>query len=302
VLNALVRQLPSLFTSALVFLCIAGCSTTRHGYPDQSMDTDAQIESFTDRFPFDTMIEDYYKLEGDEQRRKKRNEIINARMVLIDLHYAKFVQEFSGNRKDFETGADVTVLGLNTAGALFTPAGTVRVLSGVAGAVTGTRLAVDKNYFYEKTIPVLINAMNAQRTTVRARIERSINSNDAKYSLAQAWSDTTDYYLAGTFDGAIQSIQAKSGEQQQVADREIREIRTNAESTRLRNHIQKHFLSLSEPDQAEFMKKVGLLSKEMFGYEGRPAGFIQSATPQQLEQIRSLLDIAPLPESDGSGN
>lgn len=283
------RSLAPLWVSAALFQ--TGCAGPRHGYPDQALDTDAQIATFEQHFDFTTLINNYYNETNAENRRVLRNQIVQGRMLLIDLQYAKFVQEFSGNRKDFETVADLAVLGLSTAGALFTPAGTVRVLSGSAAVVTGSRFAVDRNYFYEKTVPVLINAMNAQRTTVRARIEQSIGTDDAAYSLFQAWSDTTDYYLSGTFDGALQSIQARSGEQKHRADELINMIRTNADASPIRTQIQAYFLSLSEADRDQFMQSVGQLARELYNYQGRPTGFIQSATREQLNEISRRMNI-----------
>lgn len=278
-------------TFLLASLMLSGCAGPHHGFPDQAMDTDAQMRAFEEHFDFTALMDAYYSETDGTRRRLLRNEIIQGRVLLIDLQYAKFVQEFSGSRKDFDTTADVTVLGLNTAGALFTPAGTVRILSGAAAAVTGSRLAVDNNYFYEKTIPVLIGAMNAQRATVRARIEESIGKDDDAYSLLQAWSDSIDYYLAGTFDGALQSIQTQSAQQKQEAEARINVIRTNADATELRQRLQGYFLGLPEDEQVVFMQGVGRIAKDQFTYVGQATGFIQNATREQLEEVIRQLTI-----------
>jgi hypothetical protein len=207
----------------LAFITASGCTGPRAGYPNQSFDTKAQIRSFEAAYPLEKLLEDYNNLPSNDAagRLAQRDRIIMARLTLIDLHYTDFVQQFSTGKKDFDTGADVTVLTMNAAGALIESATTKGILHGVAGVVTGTRLSVDKNYFYERTIPVLIGAMDAKRREALIPLYQGLERDETQYPLARAWSDLNRYYFAGTFDGALQSIQAESAIKQDRADKRL---------------------------------------------------------------------------------
>lgn len=60
--------------------------------------------------------------------------------------------------------------------------------------------------------------MNAQRKAVLVRILEGMKSNIEEYSFEQALADIYEYYQAGTFMGAVTTIQADSGAKEKEAD------------------------------------------------------------------------------------
>ena len=87
------------------------------------------------------------------------------------------------------------------------------------------KLAIDKNFFFEKTVPVLITTMNAQRKVALAPLALGMTSDTEVYPLAQALSDLDSYYLAGTFIGALQAIQAEAGAKDKEAEAHLTFVR-----------------------------------------------------------------------------
>lgn len=215
----------SLSCICLVFLAAAlsGCGTP--GFPRQSYDEKRQIKQLEKEFEKPDLITNYFALTTEETKRAARDKIISGRLALIDLNYNQFIARFSVKKQSLDAGTEITELGLNLATTAVGGEGAKTILSAVASGVTGTKLAIDKNFFFEKTVPVLITSMNAQRKLALAPILTGITKDSETYPLTQALSDIDAYYFAGTFIGALQAIQADSGAKDKQAEVKITQIR-----------------------------------------------------------------------------
>jgi len=74
-----------------------------------------------------------------------------------------------------------------------------------------TRTSIDKNFFYEKTVPALITARNAQWKVALVPILEGTKRDTEGYPMALALSDLAEYYYAGTFTEALQAIEKDAG-------------------------------------------------------------------------------------------
>ncbi len=203
---------------------LSGCGTP--GFPRQSYNPKKQIKQLEDVFNKTDLIKEYYAPNATEtDKRNARNTMIDRRLALINLNYNQFIARFSVTKETLDFGTEVTELGLNLATTAVGGAGTKTILAAVASGVTGSKLAVDKNFFFEKTVPVLITSMNAQRKVMLLPILNGINKDTDQYPLAQALSDLDTYYFAGTFVGALQAIQADAGNKEIEAIKDLNKVR-----------------------------------------------------------------------------
>lgn len=271
---------------------LGGCNSTRHGYPKRALDEEAQLRSFETAYDLTSLIEAYHKSvedgADDATRTKARNKVIDGFLVLTDLHYASFVKGFSSRRKDFDTTADVAVLGLSGAGAVLDPSSTTRILAAISGGITGTKATVEKNYFYEKTIPVLIASMNARREETLTAILNGRTASDDAYPLARAWADLSRYYFAGTFDGALQTIQTDSGKRQAAAEKEnapLKSFSTNPDPSAKALRI-RVFTWKNQGDNAKKVEDL-LRSRDVEDVDG----WLAQASAKELEAIIETLSI-----------
>jgi hypothetical protein len=83
---------------------------------------------------------------------------------------------------------------------------------------------VDKNAFYEKTLPALLAKMEALRKQQLAVIRHGLALAPEDYPLIQALADVDTYYNAGTIPGAILEITGDAGATSKAADIEIKGI------------------------------------------------------------------------------
>lgn len=215
--------------SALCWLAILdGCASARGGFPKRSESETADLQALETKYAPAKRITDHYSKPEAEQK-KDRDDIVNGRMALIDANYKSFVRQFVIQKQSGDLAADVTVIGLNTAGALLDPSGTTRILAGISAGVTGSKASYDKHFYYEQTVKALYAAMNAQRKIVRLRIlEGLAEENYGDYPLTRALADLDDYYHAGTFLGGLQAIQQDAGQKESEAQVKIGNIRRSA--------------------------------------------------------------------------
>ena len=194
---------------------IAGCSTIRHGgAPEPSFDVDKDLEQLARQFAPSDVITDFYTTPSEAARDK----FITGRLTMTNIRYIQFVRQMTSERQLLDSAADMLSLGLSLAGASVATAGTKTLLAAIAAGVTGSKQVIDKNYYFEKTIPALVGQMNAERKKALIPILTGIKASLEDYPFAQAVTDLHNYYHAGTFVGAIQAIQADAGTKEQRQD------------------------------------------------------------------------------------
>lgn len=213
--------------AVLIALLLGGCSPLR-GSPKETIVSSDAIEALAKTFNLSGNIEAYNAPGATEPvKRAARDKLVDCGIALIDARYSEFVKKFTASKKTTDTLAEVGSMGLNTAGALMTPSSTVRILSALAGGVTATNTSYTKNFFYEKSVVVLIRQMNASRRSVLVDLLKGRRSDTSSYSLTDALRDLGRYYEAGTFEGSLDAITQSAAEEAKQADQEIEDIRGN---------------------------------------------------------------------------
>jgi len=216
-----------LFIGMYLMSLMAACSgIPKPGFPDQAINDEELIKKLETHLSIEEKISDYYDQSKtpEDKKQEKRNEIITGQLTLMDLHYNQFIQRITLNKQKLDTASDILSLGVSLAIPLTSNIGTKDTLGALSAGITGAKTSIDKNFFYEKTIPVLISQMNALRKKSRIPILQGIDKSASEYRLTDAIIDLNEYYFSGTFIGALQSIQTEAGKVQSNADNEIKKI------------------------------------------------------------------------------
>jgi hypothetical protein len=203
----------------LCCLMLGGCSVFQNGgAPEQSFNIDKDLEQLAKHYGDAASIEKYYA--GDPTK-ARRNQFIAGRMVMMNIRYVQFVRHTTADKQFLDAATDILVLSLNLAGTAADGAAVKTVLAAISAGVTGSKIAVDKHYYYEKTMPALIAAMNAQRKAALVPIVQGMQQELTDYPFEQAIVDLNAYYEAGTFLGAINAIQVDAAGKEKLADQAI---------------------------------------------------------------------------------
>ena len=193
---------------AITALALISCTTIK-GHPDRTNDVSEDLKNLEQYFTAEKLKE--YDEAAVAEKRVIRDEIVNGRLAAMDLQYGIFQQSLYRSGVGLNIGTDVVTLGLGAAGSVFS-GGTSQILSAASAGTIGLKESVDKNLFFERTMPALLAQMAAQRKTVLARIRIGLNQDVQDYPLNQALVDLEDYYIAGTIPGAITGILEASGQ------------------------------------------------------------------------------------------
>jgi len=161
-------------------------------------------------------------------KKELRNQFISQRLTLINIQYIKFIRRFAVDKAQLDTAADMLVIGLDLAGTLVGGAATKAIFAAISGGTSASRTSINKNFFHEKTVPVLVTAMNAERKEALIPIFVGIGKSIDEYPFARALADLHLYYQAGTFIGALQSIQKDAGVKEGKAAHRLAEFRETA--------------------------------------------------------------------------
>lgn len=194
--------------AAMIFALFAfasGCSSLRNpGSPQQSFDIEGDIKELEKINSYSKALSEYYSNKSPTQQ--DRNKFIATRLVITDLHYVEFVKSTAVNKAQFDTALDVVTIGLDLAATLVGGPALKSILAAASAGTTASRLSYDKNFFYEKTIEVLVSAMNAERKAALVPIAQGVRQSLDNYPFETALTDLHIYKEAGTFHGGLQAI------------------------------------------------------------------------------------------------
>ena len=147
-----------------------------------------------------------------------KREFVFEGIAVKDYEYKRYTELVRRGVSYGGFGAQAASIGLNAAGEL-TSSGTTKILSGIAGGITGTSAAFNKNVLFDQSITTFIAKMDALRATKLADIRTKLSKdNILDYSFAEAYRDIQDYGRQGTLDAAFADVAAQAGVQKEEAE------------------------------------------------------------------------------------
>ncbi|MDP9005134.1 MAG: hypothetical protein M3N12_10145 [Verrucomicrobiota bacterium] len=150
-----------------------------------------------------------------------KNELVYEGIAVKDYEYMRYTQLIRRGTSWGGFGAQTASIGLNAAGTL-TSSGTTKVLSAIAGTITGSSAAFSKNVLFDQSITSFIGKMDALRLTKLAEIKtKLLAQNINSYSRAEAYRDVQDYGRLGTLDAAFADVGKKAGTEQAKAQADL---------------------------------------------------------------------------------
>jgi hypothetical protein len=105
-------------------------------------------------------------------------------------------------------------------------AATKAALGAASTGIIGANAAINKDLYYQKTIPALLTQMEANRLKAKLPIAQGLTQPDSKYSLLKAYIDLDAYKDAGSMPAAISSITQSAANDKQLAQNNITFVRS----------------------------------------------------------------------------
>ena len=212
-----------IWLSILCAVALGACTVTEATGPKPAFDIQNDIAQLSQQFGSATSIHDYYT---QPETKERRDAFISGRLTLYNLQYIQFISQFAIDQAQLNAATDILKMGVGLATTLVAGEATKSILGAISTGLVGAKVSIDKNFFQEKTVPALVSEMNARRKEALIPILEGIKKSPQDYPLTQAIVDLHDYYEAGTFLGATQSIQKTAGAREAAAEVKIEQLRT----------------------------------------------------------------------------
>lgn len=206
----------------LASLALAGCESFR-GAPSEVISASEEVETLRPYFT-DSQLKAYYDLPFDadeEQKRRFRNQIISTRMLAVDRRYSDFVIDLSKSVRGGDFATSLTSIALTGTATLLKVELVKNILTSIDTGLKGATQAFSKDILLERTLTVLTQQMDAERTRVATTIWSSLSKSTTEFPLALALGKVDDYYRAGTLNVALASAEASASNEAQSADKEF---------------------------------------------------------------------------------
>ena len=151
-----------------------------------------------------------------------RDKIVALRLLAIDAQYRTFVTELRGAKSGVALGADIATLVLGGLGTFVAGETTKSILAAATAVIAGTRVSIDKNLFYDQTLPAIVAQMDAERSKQRLIIEQNLLRGATQYSLADALKELSEYERLGSIETGIRKITGAATEEANKAENALK--------------------------------------------------------------------------------
>jgi hypothetical protein len=235
------------FTVMVLLIAVgdAGCALFS-GYPADPQPSTA-LDDLRSKY-FSQNVEDCYNagacasLPHLAGKQAIRDDVVLTRMHIYDMEFTLFARELSGGNNTISLGGDLTALALNGLGATTGSSATKAALAAASGGIIAANGAVNKDLFYQKTIPAIVTQMEADREKVEAVIFAGLKQPDDKYPLQRAVIDLDALNNAGSINGAVANITqqatgAKVDSQKSIDDLRLGKFSISASSSTIRTWV-----------------------------------------------------------------
>lgn len=213
------RRLALYFTLTPMMMSLGACASFQ-AHPEPVLNTTALVASANFNIP-GTLIA-FGAPEGNDQpraglsRKEYRNMVVGTLMMAADSRYLQFRRRLASESRGSSLLLDIGILGLSGGASLASEA-TANALAAGAAGLTGTRAAVSRDVYFDRTIPAMIGIMDAERTRLRTAIMVNLLKPADDYPLAIALSDVAAYENAASLDGAIEILTREAAERAEDA-------------------------------------------------------------------------------------
>lgn len=157
------------------------------------------------------------KTNANEQQ-QYRNQSIAVFMDAIDENYHTYSSRLFSEGLQFALGFEGAIVGLAATAALFP--NSAPELASVIAAAGGGQATVNKNMYFDRTLPALITTMDARRIRIETEILAKLKLPVSKYPIEFALRDLRHYQNAGTLFRAIADVTGTAAEQKKDAEDE----------------------------------------------------------------------------------
>ena len=207
-------------------LLINACASSG-GFPERPEVVEAKLSSLQQKYflPAKDVLAEYSMKTDAADKRSYRDTVVHGRLLALDMQYGVFKEAVYEEGVVSNLTLDILGVAVGTAGAVTTATEASRILSALSGGISGTGTAIDKNLYYERTLPALIALMDSERDKVRGEILEGLTQEANIYPLGRALSDLERYLQVGSIPGALATVTSVAGKAKAEAEAKLEVVR-----------------------------------------------------------------------------
>lgn len=249
---------------------LTGCSSLE-GYarrPDDPAYITAKRSTYFSSNAQSSREQDYIDETDPIKRRTIRDEIVYARMDVIEFDFDNLERELNSAGNGISLGGDLAVLVANGIGATTGGKQTKATLNAISGGIVGAQGTINKDLYYQKTLPALLSQMEANRDRVKAEILAGLARPDAEYPLGAAQLDLRRLVRAGSIPASVGEITQKATADKHDAADQVQMVTRGPEyvaSFKQRSEISRRIRALTD----EQVTKLASVMAPHFGERGK---------------------------------
>jgi hypothetical protein len=172
--------------------------------------------------PTDAKITAFNAMDPGEARAAFRDQIVAMCISAYNKRYAEFTTALSQESVSTNLAVNIASSTLTTLSGIASPKTAKRLGTGAAVAL-GLGAAVNKDVFYSATLPALLTAIEAKRSTILSQIvaAQKADRTGMSYSLSHAIIDLDRYEDAGTLSAGLNELNKAAAAAAQAAGAEL---------------------------------------------------------------------------------
>jgi hypothetical protein len=189
---------------------LAACAAVQgfQNSPEPSSSAEARRAKY-----YGETADDAYYAAPAAQREAIRDELVYGKMQVLEDDFLDFEKSLNSAGNYVSVGSDLAVLLLSGVAATTGGTTTKSALAAASAGIVGARAVVNKDLYYQKTLPALISQMQANREKARLVIIQNLKQPDSVYPLNSAEIDLKKLEEAGSLLNAVNDISQQATSQ-----------------------------------------------------------------------------------------
>lgn len=211
-----------LLAVALGAVGLSGCTSLRGTQESAlfssmaALKADSKLED-DQEYTRSSILDKYVDLEDDPELQKQyRNKTVAVFMDAIDENFHIYSSRLFNEGLQFGLGLEGSIVGLAATAALFP--NSAPELASVIAAAGGAQATINKNLYFDRTLPALITTMDARRIGIESEIMGKLKRSVADYPMEAALRDLRRYQNTGTLFRAVADVTSNAAEDKKAAE------------------------------------------------------------------------------------
>lgn len=195
--------------------------------PDSYNKTQLDIQ----RENFITALSDHFngsnpaaKAEALRKAQFIRDQSVADLLILSDFVYNAEKDQLFKGKGTVDTGFKVLDLAITGTAASFGSTSTKSALAAAATFLTGSKLAMDENFYANQTLATLITTMDGARAEARALLEKKLQLPADQFGLPAAIQEIRTYHRAGSLIDAVIALGQTAASQAETKKQALKSV------------------------------------------------------------------------------